>query len=101
MTKKKGAASVKFGTPPPRRESPYKWDDIAAELRASPGEWGLVFTQGAAHLAGMIRNRDLKALHPDRGFRIRTANNTRTHPRLCDLWACYEPTLDKESDPES
>jgi hypothetical protein len=94
-TKKRGAA-VKFKEPPPRRESPYDWDKIAEELRKQPMEWGLIFEGDKTSLATAIRIFGIKALRPDKGFEVRTANNIKGHPRTCDLYLRYNPEKDEE-----
>lgn len=97
MAGKKGAA-VKFGSPPPRRKSPYDWDKIAKELRAEPGEWGLIFEGDRSSLVTAIRINGIKALKSSKGFETRTANNTRDYPRTCDLWMRYVPEKDTEKE---
>lgn len=97
MAGKKGAA-VKFGTPPPRRKSPYDWDSIAAQLREKPGEWARIFEGDKASLVTAIRIDGIKALRASKGFETRTANNTRDYPRTCDLWMRYVPENDKKEE---
>jgi hypothetical protein len=95
MAGKKGAA-VSFGTPPPRRTSPYDWEKIAADLRKNPYEWGLVFEQDKTSLVTAIRIDGIKALRKNRGFEVRTVNNNTTStPRTCDLWMRYVPEKDQ------
>ncbi len=80
MTKK---LSVKFGTPPPRKE--YDWAAIAADLRSRRGEWGLVAEGGRISVANAIR-QGLKDLPLDE-FEWRTANNDKkADPPTCDIW---------------
>ena len=96
-TRKK--AAVKFGDPPPERKpAPYDWPKIADKLRAKPGEWALIFKQDKASYATAIRIKGIKALHPDKGFEVRTENNVRTpSPRICDLWMRYNPEKDRSN----
>lgn len=89
---------------PPARVK-YDWEAIADQLRASPGEWFLVFEKGPKSVAQSIIQGDTKAL-AGAEFETRTANNTRETPRTCTLWVRYVPanqrpkpvsTLKKES----
>jgi hypothetical protein len=97
MAGRKGAA-VKFGTPPPQRQSPYDWDKIAAELRNKPGEWGLIFEGDKTSLVTAIRLNGIKALKAHKGFEVRTSNNVKGSPRTCDLWLRYVPEKDAEKE---
>lgn len=99
MGSKKGAAAgIKFGTPPPRRQSPYDWTKIAESLRKNPTEWALVFEGDRTTLVTAIRNGGIAALRKEKGFEVRTANNTTGSPRTCDLWLRYVPENDTEKE---
>jgi len=76
--------------PPARRQS-YDWPTIADELRKRPMEWGLIFKQDRTSLVNALRQGAITALHPDLGFQIRTANNTRVPTRKCDLYLRFNP----------
>lgn len=92
----KPKASVEWEDPPTKREGQrYDWESIADQLRKRPGEWGKVFDEDRTSLATSIRIKGIKALHPDKGFEVRTANNTRGHPRMCTLYVRYNPDKDK------
>lgn len=80
---------IKFGEPPEKQTHQYDWAAVAAGLRAKPGEWGLIFTQGLTSTANAVR-QGLKDLPLDE-FEVRTANNTADSPRRCDLWLRYKP----------
>lgn len=95
--KTKGAAAIKFGTPPPAREVRYDWPAIADKLRARPEEWALIFTGDRTTLVTALRAGSIRALRPRAGFEVRTANNTRGTPRTCDLWMRYVPAKNEES----
>lgn len=104
-TKKGAAAGIKFGTPPPRRQSPYDWTKIADTLRKHPGTsedpnsgWALVFEGDRTTLVTAIRNGGIAALRKEKGFEVRTANNTTGSPRTCDLWLRYVPENDTEKE---
>lgn len=96
---KKVSSKVKFGEPPPVRETaPYDWQKIAGQLRKKPGEWALIFEQDKQSLATAIRLNGIKVLRAENGFEMRTANNRRhAQPRLCDLWMRYNPDKDRST----
>lgn len=86
---------VGFKSPPEGRVRKYDWEAIAKRCRRKPGEWYLVFKQDKQTYATTIRNRNLKALRPEHGFEIRTANNNiKVTPRVCDLYVRYVPEND-------
>jgi hypothetical protein len=76
--------------PPPRR-STYDWAAIADELRSRPNDWALIFKGDRTSLVNALRQGGITALHPDLGFEIRTTNNTREQPRICDLYLRFNP----------
>lgn len=76
--------------PPPKRQS-YDWRRIADDLRARPMEWALIFKHDRTSLVNALRQGAIVALHPQLGFEIRTANNTRNGQRTCDLYLRYNP----------
>lgn len=82
-------------TPPPASVK-YDWNSIAEQLRKRPMDYALIFRQGPVAVVNALRQGNIAALHPDLGFEVRTANNQREAPRLCDLWVRYNPK--KESD---
>lgn len=84
--------------PPPKREERYDWASIAKKLRKRPLTWAKIFEEDRSSLATAIRIKGIKALHPDKGFEVRTAHNTREHPRTCTMWLRYNPEKDKEKD---
>jgi hypothetical protein len=47
--------------------------------------------QGFVSLSTALRQGSITVLHPDLGFEIRTANNTRTGIRTCDLYLRWNP----------
>ena len=73
---------------PPARPVKYDWAAIADQLRASPGDWFLIFEGGPASTAGAVRAGKMKALPPEE-FEVLTSNNTRTSPRTCDMRMRY------------
>jgi hypothetical protein len=79
--------------PPPSKGS-YDWTAIAAALRDHPQRWILTFQQERYSLVVALRNGSIAALRPALGFRTTTRRNTRTKPRLCDLYIMYDPDLD-------
>lgn len=82
--------------PPPKREERYDWTSIAKKLRRRPMKWAKIFEKDRSSLATAIRIKGIKALHPDKGFEVRTANNTREQPRTCAMWLRYNPEKDRE-----
>lgn len=90
-------SAVKWKNPPPQRAKRYDWEKIATRLRRKPGEWALVFSQDLSSIAGAIRQGNVRALTPSKGFEVRTANNVRETPRRCDLYLRYNPDKDEEN----
>lgn len=87
-------AEVVWEDPPPGRGR-YDWQAIADQLRERPGQWAKIFEQDRASLATAIRIRGVHALLPEKGFEVKTANNKRSTPRLCDLYLRYNPERDE------
>lgn len=81
---------------PPEGSTKYDWAAIADKLRSQPRTWAKIFDKDRTSLANAIRQGGITALHPDLGFRITTANNTRDAVRTCTLYVRYVPSLDKE-----
>jgi hypothetical protein len=75
----------------PPAKTVYDWYTIADQLRADPMRWAKVFEQGGQSVSNAIKQGSVAALHPDLGFEVRTANNTRTPPRTCDLYLRFNP----------
>jgi hypothetical protein len=84
---------VTWEDPPPTKKR-YDWDSIARQLRERPGEWAKIFDNDRSSLATAIRIRGIKALLPDKGFEVRTANNVRGNPRTCTMYLRYNPEKD-------
>ena len=76
--------------PPPKRQS-YDWSRIADDLRKRPMEWALIYKQDRTSLVNALRQGAITPLHPELGFEIRTANNTREAIRVCDLYLRFNP----------
>lgn len=94
------ATKVTFGgDPPPGRTTSYDWDSIAAELRAKPGEWGLIFRDDRYSLVAALTNGSIASLRGDEHgtFQARTTNNRTVTEgdgvsrRHCELWLCFTP----------
>jgi hypothetical protein len=86
-------SELTWENPPPKRNK-YDWAVIAEQLRDRPGEWAKIFDRDRSSLATAIRIKGIKALHPDKGFEVRTANNTRETPRTCTMYLRYNPEKD-------
>lgn len=89
MTDKK--SEVTWESPPPIGQGRYDWAVIAAKLRTQPGEWAKVFDEDKTSIVNAIRQGKIKALQPDDGFQIRTANNVRNPVRTCTLYLRFNP----------
>lgn len=91
----KPKAEVTWENPPPKPvRGKYDWTAIAEQLRQRPGEWAKIFDEDRSSLATAIRIKGIIALHPDKGFVVRTSNNTRGNPRTCSLYLMYDPARD-------
>jgi|SRR5262245_4715879 len=82
-------SEVEFTDPPVRYR--YDWTAIAEKLRAHPMEWALIFTEGPTSTVNAVRQGKVKTIHPDLGFEVMTANNTRVSPRTCDFYLRWNP----------
>lgn len=74
---------------PPKSRHGYDWDIIAAELKARPGQWKLIFEGGRTSVANGIRNGNVRQLRPAEGFEVTTRNNrvaTDDGPKTCDMY---------------
>jgi hypothetical protein len=76
---------------PPERPYRYPWEQIAEQLRARPMEWAKIFEQDRTSVVVAIRQGSITWVHPDLGFDVRTARNTRQGTRRCDLYLRYNP----------
>lgn len=78
---------------PPEDPHLYRpdWQAVADTLRANPGRWMKVFEGERASLATAVAIGHITCLRRQDGFIMRTANNTRTYPRTCDLYMQYNP----------
>lgn len=78
--------------PPPKSRHGYDWEVIAAELRARPGKWKLIYEGGKTTVANGIRQGHVNVLLPSDGFEVTTRNNrpaTSENPKTCDLYLRY------------
>lgn len=75
---------------PPKRGTRYDWTAIADQLRASPGEWFIIFENGPASTAGAVSAGHMRAL-PTSEFEVQTSENTRTYPRTCTMHLRAKP----------
>jgi hypothetical protein len=87
-------SSVEWESPPRSSKNRYDWVAIAAQLKAHPLEWGKIFDQDKISVVNAVRQGDIKPLHPDLGFLVRTANNIRTPQRVCTMFLMYDPARD-------
>jgi hypothetical protein len=90
-------SDVTWENPPESRGTQYDWAAIAEKLRRNPMEWAKVFDNDRTSLATAIRIKGIQALHPDKGFEVKTANNIRfmgddgKEKRRCTLYLRYNP----------
>ena len=95
MSDKKGRADLHWEEPPKKNSrGKYDWPVIAEKLEKRPNEWALIFEDDLTSLATGIRIKGVRALHPDKGFEVRTANNVREPQRRCSLYLRYVPEKD-------
>lgn len=93
----KGEAAVQFDRNMPRRNNQrYDWAQIARELRAKPGEWGVVAEVIKMSTVTALRQGSIRVLAPELGFEIETRNNVREPIRTCQLWMRYNPDKDDQ-----
>lgn len=87
---------MKFESPPPAHRARYDWNQIAAELRAKPGEWALLAKGERASIAVALRTGSIKTLHPTLGFHVTTRHNRHAgKSRTCDIYLCWaDPSSD-------
>lgn len=86
--------SVEWEQPPPSQKNRYDWVAIAEQLKAHPLEWGKVFDKDRISVVNAVRQGDIKPLHPDLGFVVRTTNNVRSPQRVCTMYLMYDPAKD-------
>jgi len=85
---------VKWEQPP--EGATYDWTAIANQLRENPLKWAKVFEKDRVSVSNAVRQGSVMAVHPDLGFEVRTANNTREPPRTCTLYLRWNPDRVKD-----
>lgn len=75
---------------PPFVERP-DWSQVAEVLRAHPMKWLKVYEHGRETWANAIGRGRVRALSPSLGFEIRTTDNVRSSPRICTMYARFNP----------
>lgn len=93
MPESEPRSDLTWSDPPPRVR--YDWAKIAKQLRRRPNKWALVFERDRTSVAHAIRINSIKPLTRDKGFEVRTSNNTREQPRTCTLHVRYVPEKDQ------
>jgi hypothetical protein len=80
---------VKFQDPPPAKTGPHAggWFQIAAELKARPGEWAIVRENVTSNISTYIRRGGSAAFVPAGSFEA-TARRNGTPGRV-DIYARY------------
>lgn len=92
MTRKKPESVVNFEAAMPlKSHGRYDWVQIASDLRAHPGEWGMVFDLDRTSIVNAVRQGSIRVLAPDLGFEVRTRRNVLGEVRSCQLWMRHVP----------
>lgn len=84
-------SEVVWESPPPIGQGRYDWGVIAEKLKTQPGEWAKIFDGDKTSIVNAIRQGNIKAVRPEDGFQVRTANNVRRPVRMCTLYMRYSP----------
>lgn len=93
----KSKAVFRRADPPAVDRRDYQWEKVAKRLRSHPNEWYVVQEDLPTSTAGAIPRGKILALHPDRGFEVRTEGNSRPEggSRMTKLlYARYVPEKD-------
>lgn len=90
----KTVSSFTVSEPPDDPRTKYDWAGLARLARRVSPKWVLVFEEDRASLVVAINQGGIVALKPEKGFKTKTANNTKETPRTCSLWVRYDPDLD-------
>lgn len=75
--------------PPPNGRP--DWNQVAAELRANPGEWFKVFQNGRTSWKESMAQGHVSVVHPNLGFEYESRDNRRGTPRTCTLYMRWNP----------
>ena len=70
-------SEITWESPPPDTRKPHKpskWDPIATALKANPGKWARVVTQGNISVAGAAAKGGLKCFRPAGSFESRVTS---------------------------
>ena len=76
-------------------QASYDWEAIADVLQQNPGKWALAFRQERYSLLVAVRQGKIAALRPEWGFRTISRRNTRSRPRVADIYLSYQPEHDE------
>lgn len=71
---------------PPLGRGRYDWNQIAAQLRANPGQWAKVFEFDRTSVVNAVRQGSVRVLSPELGFEVKTRNNVRGPVRMCSMF---------------
>lgn len=72
--------------PAPKPRGKYNWDQVADELRDSPGEWFLIAEMGYSGMITHLRNGRIKAFRQGRWeFESRSEGRSTKNPK----WSIY------------
>lgn len=104
MPKTKAPEIIEEDPPRPGPVRKYDWDAFADAARARPNKWIKVYDDDSIGYFQTVKAGDNPTLAAEKGFEVRSANNTRgrpaTHPdgfepRRCSMYLKYVPSQDK------
>lgn len=83
---------VEFGDPPGKQRKQYRWHEVAARLRANPGEWAKVAVNIDRSLATYVKNGRLAAFRPVGAYEATTRKQDGDEGRNATLYVRYVGT---------
>ncbi len=96
-------STLAWVTPPPSRGGRFDWAQIAADLRAKPGEWAQVGTQRVPRsVASAVRRGRITVMRPTEAgrFEVRTRNQVGENADLFIRWVTSGTTTEGDSNAE-
>jgi hypothetical protein len=81
---------------PSKAHSVYDWEQITADLRATPEEWLLIVEQGPRSLYSAVKRQRMLALR-DRDW-VYEVCTRQTHGAHADLWMMARRRTEQEMD---
>ena len=65
---------MEWNDPPALKRKASKWEPVALALRANPGKWAKIVTEGNTGVSVSIRQGELRCFKPAGSFEVRVAN---------------------------